>query len=75
MKVSDVAVKPATKVIEGDWIWHVNRGDSDPRSIWHNYKGKTFTVMLWGDGHVAPYSFPIGLNIDTPVNPQTNPWW
>jgi prepilin-type N-terminal cleavage/methylation domain-containing protein len=75
MKVNDVAFKPATKVMEGDWIWHVNRGDTDPRSIWHNYKGKEFTVMLWGDCHVAPYRFPINNNIDLPVDPMRNPWW
>jgi prepilin-type N-terminal cleavage/methylation domain-containing protein len=75
MKVSDVALMPATKVIEGDWIWHVNRGDTDPRSIWHNYRGQEFTVMLWGDCHVAPYRFPITNNIDLPVDPIHNPWW
>jgi prepilin-type N-terminal cleavage/methylation domain-containing protein len=75
MKVSDVAFKPVTKVIEGDWIWHVNRGDSNVQSIWHNYKGEEFTVMLWGDCHVAPYRFPITNNIDLPVNPMGNPWW
>lgn len=75
MKVSDVGFKPATKVIEGDWIWHVNRGDSDPRSVWHNYKGKEFTVMLWGDSHVAPYRFPINNNLNLPVDPVRNPWW
>jgi prepilin-type N-terminal cleavage/methylation domain-containing protein len=75
MKVSDVAVRPVTKVIAGDWIWHVNRGDTDPRSIWHNYKGKEFTVMLWGDCHVAPYKFPINNNIDLPVDPIGHAWW
>jgi prepilin-type N-terminal cleavage/methylation domain-containing protein len=75
MKVSTVAIKPVTKVIQGDWIWHVNRGDTDARSVWHNYKGKTFTIMLWGDSHVAPYRFPINNNIDLPVNRDKNPWW
>jgi len=75
MKVSDVALRPVTKVMAGDWIWHVNRGDTDPRSIWHNYKGKEFTVMLWGDGHVAPYRFPINNNIDLPVDPVGHAWW
>ena len=75
MKVSDVAIKPATKVIEGDWIWHVNRGDDNARSVWHNYRGREFTVMLWGDCHVAPYRFPINNNIDLAVNPMGNPWW
>ncbi len=75
MKVSEVAFKPATKVIEGDWIWHVNRGDTDARSVWHNYKGQEFTVMLWGDGHAAPYRFPIHNDINLPVDPIHHPWW
>jgi prepilin-type N-terminal cleavage/methylation domain-containing protein len=75
MKVNDVAVKPTTKVIEGDWCWHVNRGDTDPRSIWHNYKGKEFTVMLWGDCHVAPFRFPINNNIDLVPDAMLNAWW
>jgi len=75
MKVSDVAFMPVTKVIEGDWIWHVNRGDTSAESVWHNYKGREFTVMLWGDCHVAPYRFPITNNIDLPVDPINNPWW
>jgi hypothetical protein len=75
MKVSDVAVKPTTKVMAGDWIWHVNRGDTDARSVWHNYRGKEFTVMLWGDCHVAPYRFPLNNNIALPVDPTRNPWW
>jgi len=75
MKVNDVALKPATKVIEGDWIWHVNRGDTDPRSIWHNYKRVEFTIMLWGDCHVAPYRFPINNNVDLVPDAMKNPWW
>jgi len=75
MKVSDVGIRPATKVMEGDWIWHVNRGDTDPRSIWHNYKGETRTVMLWGDNHVSPFSFPVNLDINLPADPVNNPWW
>jgi len=75
MKVSDVAFKPTTKVIAGDWIWHVNRGDTDARSVWHNYRGKEFTMMLWGDAHVAPYRFPLNNPISLPVDPIHNPWW
>ncbi|HEY3856915.1 MAG TPA: type II secretion system protein [Verrucomicrobiae bacterium] len=75
MKVSTVGIKPVTKVIQGDWVWHVNRGDTAAASIWHNYKGQTFTIMLWGDAHVAPYRFPINNNIDLKVDRDKNPWW
>jgi prepilin-type N-terminal cleavage/methylation domain-containing protein len=75
MKTSDVALKSATKVMLGDWIWHVNRGDTDARSIWHNYRGSEFTIMLWGDNHVAPYRFPIPGNINLPVDRDKHPYW
>jgi hypothetical protein len=57
MKTFDFAQGPCTKVIQGDWIWQSNRGDSDPRSVWHNYRGTALTEMLYADGHVAAYRF------------------
>jgi prepilin-type N-terminal cleavage/methylation domain-containing protein len=74
MKGSDIAVAPSTKIIEGDWIWHPNRGNTDIRSIWHNDKGQSYTVMLWGDSHVAAFSIPLGTPGDMPVS-ITNQWW
>ncbi len=59
IKGSEVAQKASTKIIQGDWIWHANRGFTDPKSIWHNYKGRSLTSMLYGDGHVEAYQFPI----------------
>jgi prepilin-type N-terminal cleavage/methylation domain-containing protein len=57
MKTYHFAISPSNKVIQGDWVWQANRGDTDPRSVWHNYKGTALTVMLWGDGHVATFRF------------------
>ena len=74
MKASEIAVRPSSKIIQGDWPWHPNRGNTDTRSIWHNYKGKNLTVMLWGDSHVAAFSIPPNTDIDLPVNPA-NKWW
>ena len=74
MKGSDIAVEPDTKIIQGDWIWHPNRGNTDFRSIWHNDKGQSYTVMLWGDSHVAAFSIPVGTPGDMPVS-ITNKWW
>src|SRR5688500_547965 len=59
MKMSEIAVSPANKIILGDWIWHVNRGWNDKRSVWHNYKGKSLVMMLFGDGHAEAYRFPL----------------
>jgi len=58
MKMSEVAVKPATKVIQGDWDWHYNRVMTDPRGFWHNNPDDRRQVMLWGDSHVAFFQFP-----------------
>jgi hypothetical protein len=57
MKTGDFSQRPATKVIQGDWVWQDNRGDTDPRSVWHNYKGTELAVMLYADSHVATYRF------------------
>jgi prepilin-type N-terminal cleavage/methylation domain-containing protein len=59
IKASEIAVRPNTKIIHGDWVWHFNRGVDDPKSLWHNYKGKSLVVMLWGDGHSSGFKFPI----------------
>ena len=74
MKASEIAVQPSNKIIQGDWPWHPNRGNTDSRSVWHNYRGKSRTVMLWGDSHVAAFTIPLNTDIDLPVNPANN-WW
>jgi len=58
MKVSQIAVRPVNKIIQGDWNWHPNRGLQDSRVIWHNFKGKSLSVLLYGDGHSGTYRFP-----------------
>ena len=78
MKTSEIAVSPANKVIQGDWIWHYNRGWLNPRSVWHNFKGKSLVVMLFGDGHGEGYRFPTRPETDAfwSVAPNpTNVWW
>ena len=58
IKASEVALRPSNKIIQGDWHWHGNRNIEDPRSVWHNYKGKSRFEMLFGDGHVENFVFP-----------------
>jgi len=74
MKTAEIAVSPVNKIIQGDWIWHSNRGNTDNRSLWHNDRGKSRTVMLWGDAHVAAFTIPLSTSIDLPPNPA-NGWW
>jgi prepilin-type N-terminal cleavage/methylation domain-containing protein len=57
IKMSEVSLKPTTKIIQGDWIWHANRDVLLPRSQWHNYKGKNRMMMLFGDSHTEYFKF------------------
>ena len=82
MKISHFAISPVNKVILGDWVWQANRGDTDPRSVWHNYKDTALTVMLWADAHVATYRFIAGTNVtegqdvtQAEFPRPTNPFW
>jgi prepilin-type N-terminal cleavage/methylation domain-containing protein len=68
MKSTEVAVAPTTKIFQGDWVWVVNRGVTDPKSVWHNFKGQSRHIMAFGDGHAAAYKFPT-----TPA--AADPWW
>ncbi len=67
MKASEIGTSPANKILLGDWIWHYNRGWLDPKSGWHNFKGKSLAVMLFGDGHAVGYRFP--------TKPESDPFW
>src|SRR6266705_3156181 len=78
MKTPEIARSAVNKVILGDWIWHFNRGWLDQRSAWHNFKGKSLVVMLFGDGHAVGYRFPTKPEADPywSVTPSpTNEWW
>jgi prepilin-type N-terminal cleavage/methylation domain-containing protein/prepilin-type processing-associated H-X9-DG protein len=52
IKESQVALKPVTKILMGDWLWHFNRDTSLPDGVWHNDKGQRRLNMLFGDSHV-----------------------
>ena len=57
IKSSEVGLKPTTKIIQGDWIWHANRDVTLPRGQWHNYKGRNRMMMLFGDSHTEYFKF------------------
>jgi len=76
IKESEVARKPTTKIIQGDWPWHANRDIKDKRSIWHNYKGKRYENMLFGDSHVENKHFPAAMDGWGGTAPDINfDWW
>lgn len=58
IRQSEISVSPSNKILQGDWPWHANRGNTDRRSIWHNDRGKSRFNMLFGDGHIEYYLFP-----------------
>ncbi len=74
---AEVARSAANKIIQGDWLWHPNRGTTSKRSIWHNYKGRPRYNMLFGDGHVEFYSFPKEtVNwLSAPLPDPAFTWW
>ena len=58
IKLSRIAIKAATKIIQGDWDWHYNRSLIDPHAFWHNNARDRKEVLLFGDGHVQFSHFP-----------------
>jgi len=85
ISTSEIARRPTTKIIQGDWPWHGSRDSGDGRvhsanakkSIWHNNRGKRGWNMMYGDGHVALFNFPPNYDpswINRPVNVDWL-WW
>jgi prepilin-type N-terminal cleavage/methylation domain-containing protein len=75
-KESRFALRPVTKIIQGDWPWHANRDSNLKPTLWHNDRGKRFENMLFSDIHVENYRFPKQMDgwISTP--PDINfLWW
>jgi prepilin-type N-terminal cleavage/methylation domain-containing protein len=58
MKTTGIPGNVVNKVIQGDWVWHPNRANTDAKSVWHNYRGRSLSVMLYADGHGCAYKFP-----------------
>jgi prepilin-type N-terminal cleavage/methylation domain-containing protein/prepilin-type processing-associated H-X9-DG protein len=79
LKAADLAQSPSNKILQGDWAWHANRGNTAVKSIWHNYKGKSRFNMLFGDGHVEFYQFPdptqMMVWIYSPAPSTDWKWW
>ncbi|MBX3747916.1 MAG: type II secretion system protein [Verrucomicrobiae bacterium] len=76
MKTSELGPGPSHKIMQGDWPWHGNRGNVSPKSIWHNYKGRSRFNMLFADGHVEFYQFPDAAQMQQWIfSPPPNPSW
>jgi len=77
MKTSTMSGNATTKIIQGDWVWQANRPNTDPKSVWHNFRGKSLSVMLFGDGHGTAYHFPSEMSKweFSPVPDLFFLWW
>jgi len=76
IKGSRVAVKPATKIFLGDWPWFGDRDPNDPRSVWHNDRGKSVFPVLFGDSHVSNFKFPANYkSLDGQPSDINFQWW
>ncbi|MGV3772636.1 MAG: type II secretion system protein [Verrucomicrobiales bacterium] len=75
IKSSEIAKSPSNKIIQGDWPWHANRGNTDSRSAWHNYKGKQRFNMLFGDLHVEFFQFPPENQMNAWIWTAPDPAW
>ena len=77
IKASQGFGSAANKFVQGDWCWQPNRGVTVPREIWHNYRGRSLSVMLYMDGHVAAFQFPSGAEnwLSFPYPDPTFLWW
>ena len=74
MKSTEVAKRPAIKIMQGDWIWENAGFDPGANPPWHSYKGQRRYVMLMGDNHVEFFRFPLKIAVDAPVS-ITNAYW
>jgi hypothetical protein len=76
LKANEIAQKPTTKIIQGDWNWHANRPRDNPKTSWHGKIGVRGENMLFGDSHVEFYKFPDEMDNWGYVAVDNNfSWW
>jgi prepilin-type N-terminal cleavage/methylation domain-containing protein/prepilin-type processing-associated H-X9-DG protein len=74
IKSTEVARAPTKKIFLGDFPWWDRLSLTDrPGSAWHNDKGKPVFPVLFGDGHVANFTFP--RTVPATVDPVNNAFW
>ncbi len=74
IKSSEVARRPVSKIMQGDWIWENASFPPASNPPWHSYKGQRRYVMLFGDSHVEFFKFPLTIAVNAPVD-LNNPYW
>ncbi len=74
IKATEIAIRPVTKIIQGDWIWENAGFDPNANPPWHSYKGQRRYVMLFGDTHTEFFRFPRNIASGASVS-ITNSYW
>ena len=83
IKGSEIGKHPVNKMILADWSWY-GRDPNDPKSAWHNDRGKPVFPTLFGDFHVENFKFPPNRQLyddNGAPNPNGDPllpgltWW
>lgn len=77
IRESEISRSPVNKIILGDWPWHANRDTRAKQTVWHNYKGKRYENMLFGDAHVENFKFPPQMDQwqSSPAPDSKFTWW
>jgi hypothetical protein len=76
IKLNAIAKKPTTKLILSDWVWFGDRDPTNPKSVWHNDKGKPHFPTLFGDTHVENFKFPNNYaSLDGQAPDMNFTWW
>jgi len=78
IKSSQVSRSPVNKILQGDWEWENSGYDIGKASTWwHQNRGERRQNMLFADGHVLFYKFPLEIKdwIFSPAPDPTFLWW
>jgi prepilin-type N-terminal cleavage/methylation domain-containing protein len=76
IKSTAIGRKPTSKLILSDWPWFGDRDINNPKSVWHNDRGKPHFPTLFGDNHVENFKFPPDRNsLDGLEVDQNFLWW
>jgi prepilin-type N-terminal cleavage/methylation domain-containing protein/prepilin-type processing-associated H-X9-DG protein len=76
-RVADFALKTETKIIEGCWVWHMNRDLVDLRNTWHTQRGLRGINFAYADGHSQFFRMPDAATnwVSAPAPALDWEWW
>ena len=73
-KWSRFALRPANKLLMGDWNWYSARVLNNPKTVWHSRARKRLFPFLFADNHTQNFSFPPGYESESPLIPPDMDW-